>query len=279
MREIKFTKMHGLGNDFIVIDGLTDEIPRINWAEKAGVLCDRAIGVGADGVILALPGKKLDYRMRIFNSDGSEAEMCGNGFRCMVRLLHDRKLMNGRKCAVETIGGEIEAEVVSSKKSDFAVRYCLGEPIFDAESIPVKSDSRYFINGSLKLKDKKYTLTALSLGNPHAVMFVDDLLFDWEDVGREIENHEMFPNRTNVEFVMPLGPSKVGLQSWERGAGPTYASGTGACAAVAAGVMVGLLERSVEVVCHYGSLMVEWSADDGRIYQTGPAEYSFTGLA
>ena len=215
--------------------------------------------------------------MRIFNSDGSEAEMCGNGLRCMVRLLYDRKYLTKKTCGVEAGNRIVDARIVSSKKSDFQVRYCVGKPDFLAANVPVKVKEEYFINGKIMVGRRNFTVTSLSVGNPNTIVFVDDLDFGWQDVGREMEVHKLFPNRTNVEFVLVATQRRVYVKSWERGAGPTLASGTGACAAVAAGVMVGLLKRQVEVVCELGSLNVEWSSSDDYIYQTGPAKYSFSG--
>lgn len=277
MQKLPFTKMHGLGNDFIIIDGIGEKISTRSLAERSVELCDRSRGIGADGVILALPSRRGEFRMRIFNSDGSEAEMCGNGLRCMVRLLFDRKHLVKKKCTIETSGGMIEASIVSAGKSNFQVRYSVGVPEFAASNVPVKVRQEYFINGKIKIGRKNYVVTSLSVGNPHTVVFVDDLNFNWREVGAEIECHKMFPNRTNVEFAKIATRGKVLLKSWERGAGPTHASGTGACAAVAAGVMVGLLERQAEVVCDFGSLSVEWDSENNVMYQTGPADYCFTG--
>jgi diaminopimelate epimerase len=277
MKKLSFTKMHGLGNDFILIDGIGEKIPTRLWDKRSVELCDRPRGIGADGVILALPSKRGEFRMRIFNSDGSEAEMCGNGLRCMVRLLLDRKHLRKKKCTIETIGGMIDASIVSANKSNFQVRYCVGVPDFAVANIPAKIRQEYFINGKIKIGRKNYVVTSLSVGNPHTVVFVDDLNFDWRAVGSEIESHKMFPNRTNVEFAKVSTRGRVLLKSWERGAGPTHASGTGACAAAAAGVMVGLLKRQAEVVCDFGSLSVEWDSESNGMYQTGPADYCFTG--
>ncbi len=269
--------MHGLGNDFIMIDGIGEKLTARKWGELTAQLCDRNTGIGADGLILVLPGKRGDFRMRIFNSDGSEAEMCGNGLRCMVRLLYDRKYLTKKTCGVEAGNRIVDARIVSSKKSDFQVRYCVGKPDFLAANVPVKVKEEYFINGKIMVGRRNFTVTSLSVGNPNTIVFVDDLDFGWQDVGREMEVHKLFPNRTNVEFVLVATQRRVYVKSWERGAGPTLASGTGACAAVAAGVMVGLLKRQVEVVCELGSLNVEWSSSDDYIYQTGPAKYSFSG--
>lgn len=279
MASLEFTKMHGLGNDFIVVDGIGKKIGSLQWSKLTVKLCDRFTGVGGDGLILALPSRRADARMRIFNSDGSEAEMCGNGLRCMIRLIYDRGYLKKKQCSIETMKQNIGAQVVSTSKKNFLVRYSVGMPDFLAERIPMNIDQDYFINGKIKIGRRSYVVTSLSVGNPHTVVFVDDLSFDWETVGSEIEMHPMFPNRTNVEFVMPATKSRILLKSWERGAGPTHASGTGACASVAAGVMVGLLKREVEVVCDLGSLTVEWPQSDGGVYQTGPADYCFTGLA
>jgi diaminopimelate epimerase len=278
MMKLPFTKMHGLGNDFIIINGIGEKISARSWDKRSVELCDRSRGIGADGVILALPSKRADFRMRIFNSDGSEAEMCGNGLRCMVRLLYDRKHLRKKKCTIETIGGMIEASIVTAGKSNFQVRYCVGVPDFAALNVPAKVRQEYFINGKIKIGRKNYVVTSLSVGNPHTVVFVDDLSFNWREIGAEIECHKMFPNRTNVEFAKVSTRGRVLLKIWERGAGPTHASGTGACATVAAGVIVGLLKRQAEVVCDFGSLLVEWDSESNVMYQTGPADYCFTGI-
>ncbi len=277
MRKLSFVKMHGLGNDFIIIDGIGEKLAAGKWNDLSIRMCNRNTGIGADGLILALPARRGDFRMRIFNSDGSEAEMCGNGLRCLIRLLHDRKYLVKKTCGIEAGKRIVEARIVSAKKSDFQVRYCVGKPDFHAANIPIKIKEDYFINRKIMVMGRNFVVTSLSVGNPHTVVFVDDLDFDWQEVGQEIEVNKLFPNRTNVEFVLVASQSRVFIKSWERGAGPTLASGTGACAAVAAGVMVGLLKHEVEVVCELGCLNVEWSSNDDYIYQTGPAEYSFYG--
>ncbi len=278
MKGLRFTKMHGIGNDFIVFDGIGQKAVSRSWSALSVKLCDRFMGVGGDGVILALPGRRGDFRMRIFNSDGSEAEMCGNGLRCMVRLLFDSGYLKGKQCVIETLGGLIDASIVSSGRSNFLVRYSVGIPDFRAANVPARVDQEYFINGKIRIGRRNFIVTSLSVGNPHTVVFVDSFAFDWQAAGSEIERHKMFPNRTNVEFAKASSRSKVLLRSWERGAGPTHASGTGACATVAAGVMVGLLNREAEVICDLGSLNVEWDTESNVAYQTGPADYCFTGV-
>jgi diaminopimelate epimerase len=276
MKKIEFVKMNGLGNDFILLDSMLGRTPASGWSERSKTLCDRSRGIGADGLILMLPSKKADIRMRIFNSDGSEAEMCGNGLRCLVRLAIDKGYAKGKACTVETTGRVLSAKIISTRRSDFRVSYCLGLPEFKARRVPIKTKQEYFINGKINVLGKNYVATCLSIGNPHTIIFVDDLSFDWRHLGAAVEVSPIFPNRTNVEFVRVESRRRVSLKSWERGAGSTHASGTGAAASVAAGVMVGLLDRRAEVKCDYGSLLVEWSTD-GELYQEGPAEYSFHG--
>jgi len=225
VKELPFVKMHGLGNDFILLDGIAERIPNRSWQKHTVKLCSRSMGVGADGVILVTRGKGDAFRMRIFNSDGSEAEMCGNGLRCVVRLLFDRGYIKGKSCIVDAMTQSIEASIISAKKSDFKIKYCVGIPDFRTEKVPMKVKEKFFINGKIKVGRKNFVVTCLSVGNPHTVVFVDDLDFEWELVGAEIERHKLFPNRTNVEFVKTETGKRTVLKSWERGAGPTHASG------------------------------------------------------
>jgi len=274
---VKFTKMHGLGNDFILFDGISDRLISVDWSEVARRVCDRNIGIGADGILLGLPSDTADLGMRIINSDGSEAEISGNGLRCLVRLMHDRKHISSGECRVETGNGIVTAEIGVAGQADGDVRLTLNPPVFEACSVPIKTDKTEFLAEGMRIDGEKYTVTALSVGNPHAVMFVDDFDFDWRSVGAKIETHEMFPEKTNVEFVQILSHDKVRLKSWERGAGPTHASGTGACAAATAGIKLGKLGQQVEVVCDFGSLTVEWSGGSEKLFQTGPTAHVFEG--
>jgi len=277
MREFEFIKMHGLGNDFILLDGLKNRLPKINYSRMALSICDRMTGVGADGLILIQPSHKHDFRMRIFNSDGSEAEMCGNGFRCMIRYLTDYEYSHNFQIDVETLAGKISGEVVKSTRKEFLVKVVMGCPQFVAEMIPVRSKKKHFINSELKIGNTNHELTAVSIGNPHAVLFVDKFDFDWKSAGKKIECHKVFPEKTNVEFVQILNKKRILVKSWERGAGPTMASGTGATAAVAAGIETGRLNRRVEVKYDLGSLFIEWDKDTNLIFKTGPAENVFSG--
>lgn len=277
MKELKFTKMHGLGNDFVYLDGIAENLPRLDLPKLTQSICNRQTGVGADGLIVMLPSKTCDFRMRIFNADGGEAEMCGNGFRGMIRYLNDCGHSKSKIIRVETLAGTISGEIVKSGKNAPLVRVAMGVPEFHCNKIDVDTAHKEFIERKIKIKSESYTITVVSMGNPHAVLFVPDFKFDWHGAGREIEYYKLFPKRTNVEFVKIIMRSKILVHSWERGVGPTMASGTGASAAVAAGIRCGYLDDSVEVVYDLGSLIIEWKNRDQDLFKTGPAEYSFTG--
>ncbi len=266
---IPFTKMHGLGNDFILIDSREmklDDLPRLSQR-----LCNRRFGIGADQMLLLYDSKKADFMMRIFNTDGSEVEMCGNGIRCFAKFVWDRGLSDRDVLAVETPAGIIRPE-----KSGDGIRVDMGEPIFEGRLIPVN------INGTikdfpLKIADKEFAMTCVSMGNPHAVTVVDDVdNFDVKKYGPLIENYELFPNRINVEFIQVIGPGKIKMRVWERGSGETMACGSGASAAAVAAHLNGLTERRVAVVLLGGELAIEWN-EDNHVYMTGPAEEVFTG--
>ncbi|HEQ99852.1 MAG TPA: diaminopimelate epimerase [candidate division Zixibacteria bacterium] len=277
MKELQFTKMHGLGNDFILVDGVVTKLPRLRWSDFAVRICRRSTAVGADGLILILPSRKADFRMRIFNSDGSEAEMCGNGFRCMIRYLRDKCYTSRDSIPVQTLAGRITGEIIKSAKSDYQVKVAMGRPEFRAEKIPVKTSKPEVIGSKLKAGSDSYIVTAVSMGNPHVVLFMDSLKIDWRSLGAKLEHHHLFPERANVEFVRIINRRKIEMISWERGAGPTMASGTGACAAVAAGIRTGQLDYKVGVDFKLGSLIVEYNKNEDMIYKTGPAEYCFSG--
>jgi diaminopimelate epimerase len=277
MKEIQFTKMHGLGNDFILVDGVVKKLPRLRWSNLAVRICRRLTDVGGDGLIVILPSRKADFRMRIFNSDGSEAEMCGNGFRCMIRYLRDKRYTSQSSIPVQTLAGRITGEIVKSAESDCQVKVAMGSPEFRAEKIPVKTSKPELIESRLRVGSDFYIVTAVSMGNPHVVLFMDSLKMDWKTLGAKLENHQLFPERANVEFVRVLNRRKIEMISWERGAGPTMASGTGACAAVAAGIRTGQLDYKVEVNFKLGSLIVEYDETENMICKTGPAEYCFSG--
>lgn len=296
--EIKFAKMHGLGNDFILIDcrdkAISDQLSAISELGKR--LCDRRFGIGADQLLLLYPSHIADFKMRIFNADGSEVETCGNGIRCFAKYIWDRGLSQKRVIEVETLAGIIRPE-----KIDGLVRVDMGVPIFEPGKIPVrivqssefvppphppltkggrggvKEGFRGIIDYPLKIEDREFKITCISMGNPHAVIVVDNVSgFPVAYYGPMIESHHLFPNRTNVEFVEVLNPSEIRMRVWERGAGETMACGTGASAAAVASHLKGLTEKSVTVHLNGGDLSIEW-AGDNHVYMTGPAAEVFTG--
>jgi diaminopimelate epimerase len=270
---LAFTKMHGLGNDFIVIDCREDAVSRQLGAvdELSRRICHRRFGIGADQVLLLYTSEKADFGMRIFNADGSEVEMCGNGIRCLAKYVWDRGLSSRDIIDVETAAGIIRPE-----KSGDLVKVDMGEPVFDGRRIPVDHDGPVK-DFPLKILDREFKITCVSMGNPHAVIVVDDAArFDVAKYGPVIENDRFFPNRTNVEFIQVADRGKIRMRVWERGAGETMACGTGASAAAVAASIKGLADRSVTVVLNGGELVIEWK-NDNHVYMTGPAVEVFEG--
>lgn len=280
---LKFVKMHGLGNDYVMIDlfdsanrKVFDKIRDLkSFAKK---VCDRHFGIGADGLLLVLPPKDsrlkgVDGVMRIVNADGSEAEMCGNGIRCIAKLIIDRGYSKKMELIIDTMSGV--KKIVASAGGMYRVD--MGEPHLLRKEIPMNgSAAANAINEPLQLEYKQVMVTVVSMGNPHAVTFVDDTDFDIEELGREIEHHVVFPKRTNVEFVKVLGKGEIELRVWERGVGETLACGTGSCASVVACVLNEKTGRKVNVHLRGGDLVIEWGKDN-HVYMTGPATYVFSG--
>ncbi|EGK90429.1 diaminopimelate epimerase [Microcoleus vaginatus PCC 9802] len=274
---IEFAKYHGLGNDFILIDNRHSSEPVIT-PEQAVDLCDRHFGIGADGVIFALPGQNdTDYTMRIFNSDGSEPEMCGNGIRCLAKFIADLEGSEAKtQYRLHTLAGVITPEL----RSDGQVKVDMGVPRLLAAEIPTTlaaADAKA-IDVPIEVADKSWSVTCVSMGNPHCITFVDDVsAVALETVGPQFEHNKAFPQRTNTEFIEVVRSDYVKMRVWERGAGVTLACGTGACAAVVAGVLVGKCDRATAVELPGGVLEIEWAEVSGRIYMTGPAQRVFTG--
>ncbi|MEG4012280.1 MULTISPECIES: diaminopimelate epimerase [unclassified Microcoleus] len=274
---IEFAKYHGLGNDFILIDNRHSPEPVIT-PEQAVEMCDRHFGIGADGVIFALPGQNgTDYTMRIFNSDGSEPEMCGNGIRCLAKFIAD---LEGSKAKtqyrIHTLAGVISPEL----RSDGQVKVDMGVPRLLAAEIPttLAAPDAKAIDMPIEVAGKSWSVTCVSMGNPHCITFVDDVsAVALETVGPVFEYHPAFPQRTNTEFIQVIRSDYVKMRVWERGAGVTLACGTGACAAVVAGVLVAKCDRTTAVELPGGVLEIEWAEVSGRIYMTGPAQRVFTG--
>ena len=274
---IEFAKYHGLGNDFILIDNRHSSEPVIT-PEQAVDLCDRHFGIGADGVIFALPGQKdTDYTMRIFNSDGSEPEMCGNGIRCLAKFIADLEGSEAKtQYRINTLAGVITPEL----RSDGQVKVDMGVPRLLAAEIPTTlaaADAKV-IDVPIEVADKSWSVTCVSMGNPHCITFIDDVAaIPLETLGPQFEHHPAFPQRINTEFIQVVRRDYLKMRVWERGAGITLACGTGACAALVAGVLTGHCDRSATVELPGGSLQIEWSELDQKLYMTGPAEQVFTG--
>lgn len=285
--KIAFIKMHGLGNDFILIDCCERKLKIENSKFKilAKNLCNRRFGIGADQLLLLYPSEIADYKMRIFNVDGSEVEMCGNGIRCLAKYIWDKNLSNKNILSIETLAGIIKPE-----RADDMIRVDMGEPVFEAEKIPIKilqnpkfkvqsyKGQEVIIDYPLKIEDKVFYVTCLSMGNPHAVIILEDLSeFPVSFYGPLIENNHLFPKRTNVEFVEVINTHEVKVRVWERGSGETLACGTGASAVGVATTIKGVTGRVLTVHLAGGDLMIEW-AEDNHVYMTGPATKVFEGI-
>lgn len=262
--------MHGLGNDFIVIDGLKTKLSEpVAFAKK---YCDRHFGIGADQLLIVDTSDKADFTMRIYNADGSEVEMCGNGIRCVAKFIHDMKLSAKTTFAIETLAGIMYPELVNGN-----VTVNMGRPVLHPDKIPVLMDGESVIQRPINIGSVSFNITAVSMGNPHCVIFVDDPgRIDLKTIGPDIENHIVFPNRTNVEFVTVTGEDEIMVKVWERGSGITLACGTGACASAVAAVLNNKTGRNVTVHLPGGTLQIEW-LEEGPVFMTGPAETVFTG--
>ena len=279
-----FTKMHGIGNDFVMVDCLGADGPVLlaEAQKRAVLLCDRKFGVGGDGVITLLPGRTAAFEMRMFNPDSSEAEMCGNGIRCFAKYLFDRDLTQGRSSiSVETGAGLLSLQITAGPggKAE-AVRVDMGEPVLKPLQIPtvLSEEDAPIINAPLDLGELTLGVTTVSMGNPHAVTFVDNVQsYPVQIVGPQVEHHPAFPRRTNTEFIQVVSDREIIFRVWERGAGATLACGTGACAAVVACVLNGKTGRSVLVHLPGGDLDIEWSEADNHVYMTGSATEVFSG--
>lgn len=277
---MKFTKMHGLGNDYVYVNGFEENVDGIDLPELSRIVSDRHFGIGSDGLILILPSEVADFRMRVFNNDGSEAMNCGNGLRCVSKYVYDHGLTKETTFTIETKGGIVTPTVnVGLDGKVSTVTIDMGEPILVPADIPMRGDfGDRFIDRPLPVQDRIYQVTAVSMGNPHAILFVDEMNeAEVVRTGPLIEHHEWFPERTNVEFIQVLNREELLFRVWERGSGVTLACGTGACAAVVAAVLNGKTERHVTVHLKGGDLEIEWRESDNRVYMTGPAVEVYQG--
>ena len=271
---MRFTKMHGIGNDFIVVDAIHE--PVSEPAALARRVCARRFGVGADGLILMCASERADATMRIFNSDGSEPEMCGNGIRCAAKFLYDTGLVKKADMAIDTLAGVKNIHLDVEGEQAVSVTVDMGQPVFEPARIPVAAESNRI---RVSLGGREVSFFCVSMGNPHFVIFVPDITqINLSSVGPLIENHPYFPDRTNVEFVQVLSDGEVRMRVWERGSGITQACGTGACATAVAAVVNGKCDRTVRVNMDGGTLTIEWRATNGHVYMTGGAVNVFEGF-
>lgn len=274
---MKFSKMHGAGNDYIYVNGFQEQID--NPEELSIKLSHRNFGIGSDGLIIILPSTVADFRMRMFNNDGSEGKMCGNGTRCVGKYVYDNKLTDKTSITLETLGGikKLDFTIVDGKVDSVLVD--MGKAILDPKLIPVKSDLPQFVNQSVEVHGHTCKMTCVSMGNPHAVLFVNEIAgLDLAKIGPDFENHPIFPERTNTEFIKLIDRQNIQMRVWERGSGETLACGTGACASVVAAVLNGYCDYDTPVNVHLlGGILQITYQQDGSVFMRGPATHVFDG--
>lgn len=267
---MKFTKMQGCGNDYIYVNCLEETVRE---PERTAVyVSDRHFGIGSDGLILICPSEKADFRMAMYNADGSEGKMCGNGVRCIAKYVYDYGLTDKRQISIETLGGIKYLDLTVEGGEVTRVKVNMGSPVFKPGDIPVRADGERFVNEPVVVDDREYRVTAISMGNPHAVVFVEDTeSLPMEKIGPKFELHQMFPDRINTEFVQVLNKKEVNMRVWERGSGETLACGTGACATVVACVLNGFTDNEITVHLLGGDLLLNYDRERETVWMTGPA--------
>ena len=273
--KMDFVKMHGCGNDYIYVNGFEVKLDKFKKAELARKLSDRHFGIGSDGLIFINPSGIADFEMEMYNADGTRAEMCGNGIRCVAKYVYDNKMTDKSEFVIESMGKRKIIKVYAEDGLVKSVTVDMGEPILEPKRIPVVSAEEVFVDEPVSIFGKIFHMTAVSMGNPHAVSFYnpDEILL----YGQKIETNELFPNRVNVEFVEVLSPDTVRMRVWERGTGETYCCGTGCCATVVAAVLNKKTGRHVKVKVLGGELDINWDEESNHIFMTGPAETVFKG--
>ena len=273
---MKFTKMQGLGNDYVYVNCFKETIE--NPPEMAKKVSNRNFGIGSDGLIMINPSEVADFEMEMYNADGSRSEMCGNGIRCVGKYVYDYGLTEKEHISVETLAGIKYLDLTVEDGKVKLVKVDMGSPELVPENIPIVADGDRVIDEPINVNGTEYRMTGVSMGNPHAVVYVEDVKgLDIEKIGPAFENHERFPNRVNTEFVKVLDQNTVEMRVWERGSGETMACGTGACAVAVACILNGLTEDKVTVKLLGGDLQIEWDKEADKVYMTGPAEVSFDG--
>lgn len=273
---MKFTKMHGIGNDYVYIDCFSQQVDQPE--NLALFVSDRHKGIGSDGLVLIMPSDIADFRMRMFNPDGSESQMCGNASRCIGKFVFEKGLTQKTTISLETKAGIRYLQLFPENGKVDMVRVDMGEPVLNTNEIPVIFPEDKLINRTIDFDSDEYRITCVSMGNPHSIIFtskINEIVL--EHIGPKIELSNMFPERTNVEFVEIISPQRAKVRVWERGTGETQACGTGACAVLVAGVLTGHLERKASILLPGGELLIEWSSDNNHVYMTGEAVSIFEG--
>lgn len=273
---MEFTKMQGCGNDYVYVNGFENKIDNPNKLSE--IVSDRHFGIGSDGLIVINPSEKADFKMSMYNADGSEGKVCGNGIRCVAKYVYDNKMTDKTTITVETLSGIKTLELNVKNDKVETVKVNMGTPILLPKDVPVVSDKDKVVDEPIVIDDKEYRITCVSMGNPHVITFIentDDL--EIETIGPKFENNPIFPDRVNTEFIQVLDRNTVKMRVWERGSGETFACGTGACATVVACVLNGLTDDKVTVKLLGGDLFIEYNREENTVYMTGPAKVSFTG--
>ena len=269
--------MHGLGNDYVYVNCFEEKID--NPPAVARFVSDRHFGIGSDGLIMINPSKTADFEMEMYNADGSRGEMCGNGIRCVAKYVYDYGLTDKTQISVETLGGIKYLDLTVEDGKVSLVKVDMGKPELEADLIPIISEREQVIDEPIEVDGKEYHMTGVSMGNPHAVIYVDDVKgLDLEKIGPKFENHERFPKRINTEFVHCIDRQTVEMRVWERGSGETLACGTGACAVAVSSILNNLTDTQVTVKLLGGDLQIEWDIEKDRVFMTGPATVVFDGV-
>lgn len=274
---MKFTKMHGLGNDYVYVNCFNEQVT--DPSRTAKLVSDRHLGIGSDGLVLILPSRKADFAMRMFNPDGSEAQMCGNAIRCVGKYVYNHGMTQSKTITVDTLAGIKTLELIPDASGKVGlVKVDMGEPVLLPIDIPVNSPLDRFVDQQVQIGDMEFKVTCVSMGNPHAVSFVKDVsAFPLEKVGSLLETHPLFPQRVNAEFVQVLNKSRLKMRVWERGTGETMACGTGACAVLVAACLNGVSDRTAIIELPGGELMITWDVHNNHVYKTGPATFVYSG--
>lgn len=273
---MKFTKMHGIGNDYVYVNCLEEKVDDPN--QIARFVSDRHFGIGADGLILIHPSEIADFRMEMYNADGSQGAMCGNGIRCVAKYVYDHRLTAKEQISIETKSGVKSLDLTVENQKAGQIRVNMGTPDLNARNIPIQTETEQAVGMPIEIEGERFRITGISMGNPHAVVYLDDVkTFDIEKWGPKFENHPLFPDRINTEFCKILDSETIQMRVWERGSGETLACGTGACAAAVSSVLNGYTHTQVTVKLLGGDLKIFWDRDADQVYMTGPAVEVFSG--